>query len=221
MEDKLLGSGYTKGEAKQRAIKKLLGKPEKLAEKHADEEKRKEWEERADLLQKLKKEELELGSSELDARYDANKSHFDPSAPSIGRLALERWSHEIIVCGRRLDTQLDVLLSEVIALKFDWNSSRSRIADKLQSVLVRREDLRAFEIEVEEFLESVSDRAEPNLDVLPITKLMNQLQRTYDRVYDLCVLKLTTISQTRATYASILVAIVAVLIALAQANWGG
>ena len=129
----------------------------------------------------------------------------------VGHQLLDVWAQRLIAHGRRLDDQLDELLSELIAYDFKaWTDARP-IEASLGSVLVRREDIRAYEREVEEHLHDISVTTGASFDVLPVTQMLSQLQRTYD----LATFKITSISSTRSTYASLVVAVVALGIAFA------
>ncbi len=128
---------------------------------------------------------------------------------------MERWAGSLIESGTRLDDEMDDMLSEAVRLGFGWSDRSGPIKSALAKTLEKRHQVRAFEIDVEHFLQAVARIEGFSYDVMPVVQMLNQLQHTYDRAYDVCALKLTTVSNANLSLASVGLAVVAALIALA------
>ena len=197
--DILLGRAYERGRAKRAALEYVLSGND--------------YEPANDWIRSYETGEFAIDAPKLEVDYP-------PQAyprVSIAQAILERWAKHLVSEGKRIDEYIDELLVGAIVLPFGFPALPYKAERQLTSVLNFRDDLRAYEREVEDFLEEVSMKASARTDVLPVTQILNQLQRTYDRAYDVCVLKVTTSTNTWMAVASLVVAVIAVAIAI----WSG
>jgi hypothetical protein len=204
----LLSAGYEYRKSWRDAAEALKATAESSREKNEYGTPAGEWRNTADCMEGLLNGSLTLKSKQFERNYRPTL------VVSVARRFLELWAEHLVLNGKNLDDQLDTLHSEVIPMGFGLLSSPGAVELVLKALLLRREEVRRFEQEVEDFLEGVSARAERHLDVTPVTHILNQIHHTYDRTYDLCTTKVITISNARATAASILLAAAAVIIAL-------
>lgn len=133
---------------------------------------------------------------------------------SVSSRLLDAWRVRLIEHGRRLDYGADRVLGSVIPLPFHAWGPKGRLSSLLAELMAGWEAIRSFEVDVEDYLLTVTEHPNYSPDVLPLVQTLNQLQRTYDRAYDLCTFKVTSISTTRATWASIGLAVVAAVVAI-------
>jgi hypothetical protein len=114
-----------------------------------------------------------------------------------------------------LDAELDELTNRVMACKDSWFRKKTPVLEVLNSLLEGRSTMRDLEAEVEEFvlclitipsiLNELSD---------PVIQMLNEVHKTYERTFDLCVLKLSTINAGRITATNIMLSISALAIAV-------
>lgn len=126
------------------------------------------------------------------------------------------WAGCLINHGRGLDNQIDQLLSNVIIAGSSFYRSKKPIKNILDVLLDSRESIRNYETDVEEFMNiaGIIDHSQNLNAVNVVSQILNQINSTYSRVFDLCILKLNSISNSRVTCANILISSTALFIAL-------
>lgn len=126
------------------------------------------------------------------------------------------WAGCLINHGRILDNRIDHLLSNVIIAESAFYSSKKPIQCIFDVLLSSRESIRNFETDVEEFMNiaGIIDHSQNLNAVNVVSNMLNQINSTYSRVFDLCILKLSSISNSRVTCTNILISSTALFIAL-------
>ncbi len=138
-------------------------------------------------------------------------SHF-----SIAHAILPQWRTQLLSHARNIDEGSDTLLSSASMLEYSYLSKLKNLNNCLNEILSFRHHVRRLELDVESFVVNVSEVG-LDLDLVPLTQQMNQLHHTYDRAFDLIMMKINSWHQTHLAVASLIVALVAVVISVAAA----
>lgn len=130
---------------------------------------------------------------------------------------LRFWQVNLLKNARRLDGDLDGVISDVMEYGDAWRDSKEPIQDALRKLRKQNRSLRNLESDVEDFVMALT--SQPGIRdgmAQPPATVLREVQRTYQRAYDLCLMKLNGISSGRVTAANITLSVVAILIALAS-----
>jgi hypothetical protein len=148
----------------------------------------------------------------------AGGREFDERLPMLVR----EWRTALIVSGRELGGYLDGRVMEVIGLPFGvdkqawnpfgWQPLKVPITAVLSDLPLYRDDVRAYEVDVAQYLENAS-AVGLGAEVLPVTQMLNALEQTYKRGFDLCVLKLNIASAGQVSATNIMIAVLALVVA--------
>jgi hypothetical protein len=121
----------------------------------------------------------------------------------------------MVQAGQGLDRRLDDLLSDIYACGdafYDLRSRRrlKRLHDELDAC---REEVRSFEIDVEESALLLStDEAVLPAHFEPVMLVLDNVKRTLDRAYDLCLYKRKKIADGWVTATNLLISLVILLV---------
>lgn len=130
---------------------------------------------------------------------------------------LRLWQVNLLRNARTLDGDLDGLVSDVMEYGDTWRDPKHPIQDALRKLRKRNRSLRNLESDVEDFVMALTSQPaiRDGMAQPPVT-VLREVQSTYQRAYDLCLMKLNGISSGRVTAANITLSVVAILIALAS-----
>lgn len=158
-----------------------------------------------------------------------NENFQNPNSPDVEAFSLNSdvkplqtyqnvmiWSGQLLKNGRNIDDKTDELFNKVIVLSDGTFSSARRLKKVLKELLLSKDDVRNFEIDVEEFMHVVSITEHLLDSNLPTTafQVLTQVNNTYKNVYDLTKYKLQSISSSRVTATNILISIMALIISI-------
>ena len=127
---------------------------------------------------------------------------------------LREWADRLTFFGAALDDRLDQVASDATAARFGWLSGVRPVRTLLNTTVNVRLEVRAFERDVERYLVCLMSASQDIHQPLAVTETMRQVQATHQRAFDLCVLKLNIISNGRATLASLLLGLLALVAAM-------
>ena len=133
----------------------------------------------------------------------------------LGEHEYRLWAALMVQAGQGIDRRLDRLLNEIYACEdafYDFRSQK-RLRELHQQLADCRQDLRSFEIDVEEIALVLSAQEE----TLPahfetVELVLSNVKRTYDRAYDLCLYKRKKIADGWVTATNILISFVILLV---------
>jgi hypothetical protein len=165
--------------------------------------------ERGDALQDAVTETDEV-SSALEALLEGKEAY------TLETEEYRRWLAYIIKEGRDLEQHLARILDEIYLARpafYDprgWNHLRNLLG-RLQTV---REDVRAFEYEVEDltFAFAVTDEAPDDASVAEASA--QSIRHTYDRAYDLCLYKLERMGSSWITATNLLISVIMLVVTI-------
>jgi len=158
-----------------------------------------------------------------------NKDYKPKNSPDIDILSIKydvnplRTYHNMQVwCGRLManirliDNEIDELFCQIIEYNDGIFASKKILKKTLNKLFSLKESVRNIEIDVEEFV-SVCSTTEHTLESnfsSSTLQLLNQLNSSYDMTYNLVIYKLKSISNSRVTYANILISLIALATSL-------
>jgi hypothetical protein len=119
--------------------------------------------------------------------------------------------------GINIDDKIDDLTNKLIACRDGWLSNKRKLDKILNDLLEMRHSVRNFEVEVEDYLLRLSISTMPtivNQLAEPVVQILNELNNTFKRAFDLCVLKINSINTGRVTSTNILISILALIVSL-------
>ena len=125
------------------------------------------------------------------------------------------WSALMVQAGQSLDRRLDGLLNEIYACDdafYDLRSHR-RLRRLLREINDCRDDLRSFEMDVEEMalvLSTERERLPGHFGSVEI--VLGDVKRTYDRAYDLALYKRKKITDGWVTATNILISFLVLVV---------
>lgn len=147
----------------------------------------------------------------------------DYSDETIGERIAGEWASKLVGHGRRLDEAFDSALSDFVAVDDGlenpprrpgaWGELQKTASEHLRAHVARRSSVRAFEQDVEHYLHLKADLQLLG-DVQPVTQTLNELQKTFDRAYDLGRTKLNALSSGRSGANAFYISCVALIIAV-------
>jgi hypothetical protein len=127
------------------------------------------------------------------------------------------WAAILVNYGINIDNKIDDLTNELITCRDSWLSNKRKLDKILNDLLEMRHSVRNFEVEVEDYLLSLSISKMPtiiNQLAEPVVQILNELNNTFKRAFDLCVLKINSINSGRVTSTNILISILALIVSL-------
>jgi hypothetical protein len=127
---------------------------------------------------------------------------------------IPKWTTILVRDGREHDRQLNLIQEEVIESAFEWNTDAEPLKVNLDSLTRRRKVVRAYEEAVNQYIQNATELRNTRL-MLAVTQTLNELQRTYERTYNLCTFKLNAIATGKLSRSNLTAARAAVVIALA------
>jgi hypothetical protein len=163
--------------------------------------------ERGDALKDAVAETDEV-SSALEALLEGKEAY------ALETEEYRRWLAYIVKEGRDLEQHLAGILDEIYLARpafYDprgWSRLRTLLG-RLQGV---REDVRAFEYEVEDltFAFAVTDEAPDDASVAEASA--QSIRHTYDRAYDLCLYKLERMGSSWITATNLLISVIMLVV---------
>lgn len=127
------------------------------------------------------------------------------------------WAATLVKYGIEIDNEIDASANELIACSDSWLSDKKKPNRILDNLLKIRHSVREFEVEAESYLLRLSTSAIPmliNQLAYPVVQILNELNNTFKRAFDLCVLKMNSINSGRVTSTNILISILALIVSL-------
>ena len=175
---------------------------------------------------KSKKEALALLSEDTKNRY---KDYNAPNSPDTDLLGVNSdvkpllhynhaslWQGQILKNGREIHDKLDRFFNEVHENNDSFYSRKGPIKKIFDRLLNYKTSLIYFERDIDEFITatSVIDHLVVRNLHPAVTTILDQINRTFNRTFDLCSLKLRSISNERLSYSTILLSLMALIITL-------
>ena len=127
------------------------------------------------------------------------------------------WAAILVKDGINIDDKIDDLTNKLIACRDGWLSNKRKLDKILNDLLEMRHSVRNFEVEVEDYLLRLSRSTMPtivNQLAEQVVQILNELNNTFKRAFDLCVLKINSINTGRVTSTNILISILALIVSL-------
>lgn len=131
---------------------------------------------------------------------------------------LKYWASVLVLSARSIRDELDQHVSAVLQLNDRWYSTdREKIKAHMIWANHAHMSIRAFEAEVDELMNQLAygNYAPPSDPVTPVLSVRDGVVDTHSRLHHLCVSKLTSISSGRAAAGTMVLSVVAIVIALA------
>ena len=126
------------------------------------------------------------------------------------------WAALLIKSGRDIKSELDKSLKELNKFKDSVYSKRKPIISIFEKITFFQQSIRNYENDVYDFINSFSatDINQKSSEISAISNVLEEINRTYDRVFNQAHQKLANISNARVSAASLLLSIIAVSVAI-------
>lgn len=126
------------------------------------------------------------------------------------------WAAFLLKHGAKIKTKLDEIQIEVNDLNDTFCNSIQKIDGKHSKLIIFQKYIRNFEHDSYDFINtySATEVNQKSSEILTILNILEEINRTYDRIYNQTRQKISNISNARVSYSSLCLSVVAIGIAL-------
>lgn len=126
------------------------------------------------------------------------------------------WFAKLLKNGRPIKERLDDMHADANRLQDTAFTSKAKLDEKLSELIDFQETIRNFEYDSYEFINTLSatEIANKHGDIQAILSILEEVSKSYDRIYSQIRQKLSNISNARVSLGSLTLSITAILIAV-------